>query len=223
MRDVGNQCWLARQYNMRIAYIAPYQGPSLVKTRPCVRNYSLGGKTKIELIAELLRSASHDVDVLSQGEVVEQRFKFYPAMTERQPFHPEIPVHYSSALPVRFFNGWWSSFSTLNCFKARHKAFPYDLVLIYNLKPPQVACANYAIRRLGLPVILEYEDDQFVTDSGGHLNQFTSGLYLSAAKRLLASLSGCIGVSPYLLSQTPPAIPKLLLRGVVGNEITQLR
>jgi hypothetical protein len=41
-------------------------------------------------------------------------------------------------------------------FKARHSAAPFDLVIIYNLKGPQVVCANYAIRRLGLPVVLEY-------------------------------------------------------------------
>ena len=32
-------------------------------------------------------------------------------------------------------------------------------------------------------------------------------------------MSGCIGVSPYLLSQVPPTIPKLLLRGVIGDDI----
>jgi len=42
----------------------------------------------------------------------------------------------------------------------------FDLVIIFNLKEPQVACANYALRRLGVPVILEYEDDRFVNVVG---------------------------------------------------------
>lgn len=204
---------------MRIAYIAPYQGPGLVKNRPSLRNFSLGGRIKIELIAELLQTTSHTIEILSQGEVVERQLKFYPAFREPEPFDPNIPVHYASAFPVTFLNGWSSSMSLLRIFKARHRVAPFDVVMIYNLKPPQVACANYAIRRLGLPVILEYEDDQFleVAESGG--SRFTSRFYLSAARRLLGSLSGCVSGSPHLLAQLPGDVPKLLLQGVVGEAI----
>ena len=204
---------------MRIAYIAPYQGPGLVKNRPSLRNFSLGGRIKIELIAELLQTTSHTIEILSQGEVVERQLKFYPAFREPEPFDPNIPVHYASAFPVTFLNGWSSSMSLLRIFKARHRVAPFDVVMIYNLKPPQVACANYAIRRLGLPVILEYEDDQFleVAESGG--SRFTSRFYLSAARRLLGSLSGCVSGSPHLLAQLAGDVPKLLLQGVVGEAI----
>src|SRR5215510_7754168 len=105
---------------MRIAYIAPYQGPWLVKKRPCLQNLSLGGKVKIELIAELLVGNAHEVEILSQGEVIERSLTFYPPFSEQELFHPRIPVHYSSAFPVRFVNGLWSSLSTLRMFKARH-------------------------------------------------------------------------------------------------------
>jgi hypothetical protein len=204
---------------MRIAYIAPYQGPGLVKSRPTLRNLSLGGRVKIELIAELLQTSSHSIEIFSQGEVIERQFKFYPAFREPEPFHSSIPVSYSSALPVRFVNGLWSSLSTLRRFKARHHASPFDLVLIYNLKPPQVVCADYAIRRLGLPVVLQYEDDQFleVAELGG--SKLTGRFFLSAAKRLLSSVSGCIAVSPSLLSQVPEPVAKLVLLGVVGQAI----
>jgi len=37
--------------------------------------------------------------------------------------------------------------------------------------------------------------------------------------RMLRKVSGCMAVSPYLLSQLPCSIPKLLLRGVVGEAI----
>jgi glycosyltransferase involved in cell wall biosynthesis len=204
---------------MRIAYIAPYQGPALVGRRPIVGNLSLAGRVKMERIAELLQRNSHDVEILSQGEVIEHQPKVYPGFSDPTPFHAKIPVYYSSAFPVRFLNGLWSSLSLLRIFKVRHRIAPYDVVLIYNLKPPQVICARYAMRRLCLPVILEYEDDVFVNVSGEPDSGFTSRFYLSAAKRLLPSVSGCMGVSPRLLSQTPSSIPKFLLRGVVGDEV----
>lgn len=207
---------------MRIAYIAPYQGPVLVKRRPIVKNLSLAGRAKIERIARLLRRNSHDVEILSQGEVIERRFKVYSGFTDPQPFLEEVPVYYSSALPVRFLNGLWSGLSMLRIFQARHRATPYDVVLIYNLKPSQVICANYAIRRLGLPVILEYEDSAFVDRTEDPANGSGARLYLSAGRRLLKSLSGCMAVSPELLAQTPSSIPKLLLRGVVDDEVTRL-
>ena len=204
---------------MRIAYIAPYQGPALIQRRPSVRNLSLGGRVKIGLVSELLQESSHDVEILSQGEVVELGLKFYPAFSDPTPFHANIPIYYSSAFPVRFLNGLWSSLGLLRIFKARHRVSPYDVVVIYNLKPPQVACANYAIRRLGLPVILEYEDDQFLEVAGSGGSRFTSRFYLSAARRLLGSFSGSVSGSSLLLSQVAGDVPKLLLPGVVGEAI----
>src|SRR5437667_9291765 len=98
---------------MRIAYIAPYQGSTLEKRRAIVRNLSLAARVKIGLIAELLQRSSHHVEVLSQGEVIEHKWKFYPAFREPDPFHADVPVYYSSALPVKFLNGFWSSLGTL--------------------------------------------------------------------------------------------------------------
>src|SRR5262249_28162423 len=96
------------------------------------------------------------------------------------------------------------------------------LVMIYNLKPPQVACAQYAIARLGLPVILEYEDGAFISDGAAirRNGSLLSKFYLSTAQRLIENVSGCIAVSPYLLAQTPARVPKLLLRGVVNRHLT---
>jgi glycosyltransferase involved in cell wall biosynthesis len=204
---------------MRIAYIAPYQGPTVVKRRPVVQNLSLASTTKIEQLASVLRSSSHSVEVFSQGEVVEHGLKFYPAFKESEAFHPDIPVHYGSAFPVRFLNGFTSSQSLLRLFKARHRASAFDAVLIYNLKAPQVTCANYAMRSLNMPVILEYEDDAFATFSKHGKSGLTSNYYLSQARQTLNTVAACIGASPHLLSQTPASMPKLLLRGTVGRSI----
>jgi glycosyltransferase involved in cell wall biosynthesis len=202
---------------VRIAYIAPYQGLGLVKRRPIVRNLSLAARVKIGLIAGLLQRASHSVEILSQGEVIERQFKFYPGFGKPELLDGNIPVFYSSAFPVRFLNGMWSSLSMVRLFKARHRKCPFQMVMIYNLKPPQVACANYAIRRLGLPVILEYEDDAFSSFLGRGRTPFTSRYYLYKARQLLGSVSACVAVSPHLLAQTPSSLPKLLLRGVLGD------
>lgn len=207
---------------MRIAYIAPYQGPTLVKRRPIILNRSLAGTTKIELIAKLLRSSSHEIEVISQGEVVQLECNFHPAFYETELFDPRIPVFYASTVPIRFLNGFWSDFVTLRHFRARHSASPFDAVIIYNMKTPQITCANYAIRRMGLPVVLEYEDDVFVDVYG----ETEKGLQLrnqkAACRKLMKMISGGIGVSPYLLSQLPSGIPNLLLRGVIGDDILQL-
>ena len=208
---------------MRIAYLTTYQGPTLLKRRPIVRNRSLSNAIKIELIASLLRAKSHDVEVISQGEVVEHKLTFYPSFTEPQRFDSRIPVYYSSSLPIRRLNGLWSNFHTLRLLKARHRAAPFDLVIIFNLKGPQVTCANYALRSLRVPVILEYEDDRFVNVVGKADGDFLSKYRNRSCKSLLAAVSGCIGVSPHLLSQLPEHVPKMLLRGVVGDDLVGAR
>ena len=205
--------------SMRIAYVAPYQGPDLVTRRPIVRNLSLAARVKVEVIAELLKRNSHDVEIFSQGEVVERSLKFYPAFCEPKPFCSDIPIYYASALPVRFLNAIWSSLRTVRLFQQRHRTAPFDAVIIYNLVRAQMSCAKRASRRLGLPVILEYEDDVFVDITGQKERGLRVRRHLSAVRSVLNLISGGIGVSPHLLGQLPCSIPRLLLRGVVSDEI----
>jgi hypothetical protein len=159
--------------------------------------------------------------VISQGEVVDNQFKFYPSFSEAQLFDSKIPIRYASALPIRWLNGFWSNFQTLRLFKARHRAAPFDLVVILNLKGPQVTCANYALGHLGLPVVLEYEDDRFVDVVGQPEDGLLDKYRARACKRLLARVSGCIAVSPHLLSQLPERTPRMLLRGAVGEDVVR--
>ena len=204
---------------MRIAYIAPYQGPGLLKSRPIVLNRSLANTIKLETISETLRASGHEVEVISQGEVIEHRCRIYPAFHEPHPFNANIPIYYASALPVRRLNALWSSLRMLQLFKARHRTSPFDIVIVWNLKHPQIICADYAIRRMRVPVILEYEDedDKFVTISGERMRH--SFGFFGNASRVLEKFSGCMACSPLLLSQLPSGIPKLLLRGVVGADL----
>jgi len=173
----------------------------------------------MEVIADLLQRSSHDVEILSQGEVIKNEFKLYGGFIESNAFDKRIPVYYSSALPVRSLNGLWSGLNLLRIFKARHRVCPYDAVLIYNFKVPQIICARYAIQRLGLPVVLEYEDDAFVNLAGDTHGGFKVKRQLLAVKRMFDRVGAAIGVSPQLLKQLPSSIPKLLLRGVVSDEI----
>lgn len=204
---------------MRIAYVAPYQGPSLIRARPIVRNLGLAANLKIELISEQLQRNGHNIEVLSQGEVVERRLTWYRSFADPSPFEKEIPVYYGSAFPIKFANSVWPSVDLLRIFRRRHKAAPYDLVIIYNLQLPQILCATFAIRRLGLPVILEHEDDAWVGIDGQRKESLKAKTHVGLAGSILRSVSGCIAVSPRLLARVQRPIPKLLLRGVVSDDV----
>ena len=206
---------------MRIAYIAPYQGPTLLTRRPIVGNRSMSNKLKIELVAELLHGGRREVEIISQGEVIESCGTFYPSFSEPERFHPDIAIYYGSVLAIRRLNGVWSNARTLHILQQRHRANPFDLMIVFNLKGPQVACGTYAIRHLGIPVILEYEDDWFVNVQGEEVDGLVAKWHSRAAANLLQSVSGGIAVSPHLLSQLPPGIPSLLLRGLVGGDIVK--
>ena len=202
---------------MRIAYVANYHGPSLVKQRPVSSNRSLANTIKLELISKMLRQLSHEVEVISHGEVADRKRGFYPECHEEQPFHPDIPIDYASVLRLRRVEPVWSSLSMLRILRRRHRAAPFDVVIVWNLKLPHLICAHYVVQRLKVPVILQYEDDAFV-DIWGKPSRNSFGHH-AFARSILQQVSACMGCSPWLLSQTPPHIPKLLLRGVVGADI----
>src|SRR6266700_2636140 len=205
---------------MRIALLGLYQGPSLVKSRPTLRNKSMSRQLKIELVASALHGNGASVEILSSGEVIDHEFRLYPEFSEAEPFHPRIPIHYSSALAVRWLNGAWSDSQLLRLFKTRHQVSPYDLVIIWNMKSSHVKCANYAMQRCQLPVILAYEDDAFVSRTGEVMRGgLLSNYRAESCRKLLKAVSGGIGVSPYLLSQFPDETPRLLLRGAVGDDL----
>jgi glycosyl transferase family 1/glycosyl transferase family 4 len=205
---------------MRIAYITPYQGPTLEQRRPIARNRSLSNRIKIELVAQLLQANGHEVEIISDGAVIELGLRFYPGFWETELSHPEIPVYYISSLPIRRLNGFWSGLRAVQFLKGRHRQRPYDLVIIFNMRRPQISCANYAAT-LGIPVILEYEDDAFVTVFGEVERGLVSRYHRAAYRRVLNSVSGCMAVSPHLLSQLPSYVPSLLLRGVVGEDVLE--
>jgi glycosyltransferase involved in cell wall biosynthesis len=206
---------------MRIAYITPYQGSTLLQRRPIVRNRSVSNRIKIELIARLLYAAGHEVEIISHGEVVEHGLRFYPGFWESELFHHRIPVYYVSSLPIKRINGFWAGLQAVRIFKKQHWGHPFDLVIIFNLKAPQINCATYAVKHLGLPVILQYEDDVFVSVSGEEADGWLSRYHRSTYARILSSVSGCMAVSTHLLSHVPSHIPKLLLRGVVGDDVVE--
>jgi glycosyltransferase involved in cell wall biosynthesis len=203
---------------VRIAYVTPYQGPTLVERRQIVANRSMSNKTKIELVAKLLRSRTHSVEVFSHGEVIENRLRFYRAFAEPELFDRDIPVNYISSLAVGRLNGLWASLQMVQLLKRRHRIAPFDAIIIFNLKRPQIACARYAVRR-GIPVIFEYEDDVFRSVEGELSNGVVARYHRRAYRQVMGAVSACIAVSPHLLSQIRPDAPKLLLRGVVGDDI----
>ena len=211
---------------MRIAYIANYQGPGLVKSRPCLHNLSLAARVKIQLIAELLVRNSHEVDIISQGslEPLEPgqwwRSQIYPAI-ESDAFHPGVRVQYASAISMRFLTGLWESRQCRRILRSNHRRAPYDAIILYNMQRGQIGCFQFA-RHHGLPIILQYEDDAFVDIYGVKESGLQSRFHKQAYRRVLDTVSAGMAVSPYLLDQFPRDTPKLLLRGVVSNEIVKL-
>jgi glycosyltransferase involved in cell wall biosynthesis len=203
---------------VRIAYVTPYQGPTLIKRRPIVGNRSMSNRIKIELIAQLLHANGHDVEVFSYGEVDAPELRFYPGFEEPQRFHPAIPVHYLSALPIRRVYGPWVRQRMRALLDRRHRGSPFDVIIIFNFKPPQIAAAHYAARHR-LPLVLEYEDDTFRTVTGEVETGWRARYHHRTYRRVLGSVAGCIAVSPLLQSQVPAGVPTLLLRGVVGEDV----
>jgi glycosyltransferase involved in cell wall biosynthesis len=66
---------------------------------------------------------------------------------------------------------------------------------------------------------LEYGDDTFVSVSGEEADGRLSRYHRSTYARIVSGVSGCMAVSPHLLSQLSSHVPKLLLRGVVGDDV----
>src|SRR5204862_2670338 len=62
-------------------------------------------------------------------------------------------------------------------------------------------------------------DDAFRSVAGEPETGLVTRYHHRAYRRVLATVSGCIAVSPHLLSQVPPGVPTLLLRGVVGDDV----
>jgi glycosyltransferase involved in cell wall biosynthesis len=207
---------------MRIAYVAPYQGAEVLRRRPSTVNLALAGNLKIELVAELLARKGHDVEILSQGECGERSARYFPAFEESTSGDRPIPVYYASALPIRFITGYWSASGLLSIFKARHAARPFDAVIIYNLKVPQVMVALYVAERLGLPTIVEFEDDSFVDIVGKATTASIRARQLRARElQVLEQATASICVSPHLQTRFRPGTPSVLLRGVISEQITE--
>ncbi|OAI55807.1 hypothetical protein AYO49_01015 [Verrucomicrobiaceae bacterium SCGC AG-212-N21] len=203
---------------MHIAYVSHYQGPQVLVKRPSVVNLSLACNMKTEVVSDLLRRQGHSVEIVSPGQAGrESTTKYYRGFSEQTPGAEGSPVFYPSCIPVRFVTGWWSALRTLALFKARHRVRPFDLLIIYNLKLPQLLCAKHA-RRLGLPVVLDYEDDEFVDVKGRALNGGQMRGQQQRARLTLEAVNASFAVSPHLLSQVPDGVPKLLMRGVLGDD-----
>ena len=184
---------------------------------------SVDAGSKVQLVADLLQNSGHEIDIISQGPVDRRQFRFYPSLEEAEPFNPSIPIHYLSALPVRFLTGLWEGWQIERVIRSRHKTRPYDAMLVYNMKRAQIRCTRYANKQLGIPVILEYEDDSFVDVHGRRAVGPLAAVHDARVREALNTVSAVFAPSPYLLAQCPDGIPKVLVRAVVNHHIVRLR
>ncbi|MFN0126414.1 MAG: glycosyltransferase [Verrucomicrobiales bacterium] len=176
---------------------------------------------KIGLITKALAENGHSVTMISQGEIVENHFKYYAGFCDTTEDFDGVPVYYASAVPIRRINGRWSAYQVQRLLARLHSENPFDCVIIYNLKMPQVYCALFAREVLRLPVLFEYEDDAFTPFPGEKASGLLHAWHQKRYRNVLRKVSGCMAVSPYLLAQTPENVPKLLIRGIVANEIEE--
>jgi glycosyltransferase involved in cell wall biosynthesis len=174
---------------------------------------------KIAVIVESLRTGGHVLDLLSEGEVDAFRCHYYPGFSEVDDACGGIVIQYASALPLRMLGGLWSSFRMLRLVIAGHRRAPYQAVIVYNLKQSHVSCIRYASRTLGVPVILQYEDDAFVNIAGQRSRGLLSRRRDRGCHDAMRRVTAGIAVSPRLQSQFRKTVPTLLLRGVVAQDI----
>ena len=61
---------------MRIAYVTPNQAPTVLSRRPIIRNRSVSNTIKIEWVAKLLQTNSHD-ELTAASVIVGMRTAVY--------------------------------------------------------------------------------------------------------------------------------------------------
>lgn len=200
---------------MKIAYIAGYQGPELIKKRTVIKNRALAGTRKIGMVITALSKAGHDVTVLSHGIDANNNFRYSKSFSEE--IENNVFITYASSFGCKGLNVLFALSSLFFLFKKVHKNNKIDIVILYNLALPEVFVGIYA-NFLKIPIILEYEDSAFVSRYGKvDLKSFFRRTYLSF---VINKLSGCFAPSPELLSEIG-SNNSYLLRGVVGNSLLE--
>lgn len=200
---------------MRIAYICQYQGPDAIASRGIVRNRSLGGNRKIEMIADALVEAGHEVLVLSGGVPADRTMRAFQRFESTIGARPGgARVIYATGLDVPVANLLMAIFSTVRTARRQARA-PFDLILIYNVTEYTIAVAA-AIRRVSgeTPIVLEYEDSVEMASRG--ISAIRRTLWQRLERWVRPRVRGVFAVNAALPERIGCA-NALILRGLVSD------
>jgi len=206
---------------MRILYIASYQGPDIVVRRRMIRNRSLGGSRKIELISNMLHRQGHDVTILSSGIPAERSGRFYRAFESTTTGIPGkgVRVLYAGGLDVRFLNYAFAILSSIKWIKHEYSKKPFDMLLAYNIDEFTWPVTWFYLRCIDMiPIMLEYEDSVDVTGRGH--NVLRSMIWHSMEKWLSTRLRGVISVNSVIAARLKNP-NTYIMRGVVSEKFCQ--
>jgi glycosyltransferase involved in cell wall biosynthesis len=202
---------------MHVAYIAGYQGPALLRQRTMQTNRALAGSQKIETLARLLARAGHEVTLLANGYCVERQGRRFPALIEELPAEPApITVHYPPGADAPPANAWLAIAGLRRLIAEHHARRPFDLAVVYNIATVHAPAMFQFGWRLGVPLVLEYEDNALVDRAGRTSWRARHRRWLKNV--LDRRIRGCFAPSPELLAQYPRC-PTYLLRGIIADDL----
>ena len=209
---------------MRILYVANYQGNDLVKNRHILRNRSLGGSRKIELVSNVLKSKGHDVLILSTGMPAEGTWKFYKSYESTVSNNEDggARVFYSSCIDSKYLKFLISFLSSFKFLLKESKVKPFDLILIYDIEEyPFFISWLYHSFVKRIPIILEYEDSIELSGRGIGLIRRTGwrimGRWLSGRVKGIIGLNNQLTGSRYCKYDNRYTLP-----GIVSKTLCNL-
>ena len=202
---------------MRIAYICQYQGPDAIASRGIVRNRSLGGNRKIEMIAGALKEAGHEVLILSGGVPSDRTMRSFPRFESTLGARDGEPrVIYAAGLDVPVVNLLIATASMVRTarLEARQR---FDLIILYNVTEYTIAVAA-AIRQIAgdVPVLLEYEDSVDMASRG--VSMIRRALWRTLENELRPRVRGVFAVNASLAERIGCA-NAVVLRGLVSDSL----
>ena len=210
---------------MHIAYVVHFAGPQVIEGRFGGRDPNPGATQKVKLICRALLKGGHRVTILSPN-AVSHSGKYYPAGSERLTFtEGEVGVLYAPLLDIRGLHrlpaGLWLS----RLFRREHRRSRFGGVLVYNIGSTTLLAAREG-RRVGLPVILEYEDDALAINPGRESSWLSSAVHYaqrSTVERLTLArmnrlIHGALVVCPELARQLRTK-NVIVVPGLLGDDI----
>jgi glycosyltransferase involved in cell wall biosynthesis len=204
---------------MNVIYVNGYQSKELLKRRPITRGRVLAGSFKSLLITNALSEAGHKVYSIPFGIPTERTWKIFKLFISRYDENHQQIVIYPAAFDAPILGLFYNSLSILKIMQRLNSKNKADVAVIYNLGVFQSFLCFYLTHFLKIKVVIEYEDDATVGRNGkpNYYNTICK-IVLNLIKH---RISGCFAVTERLLAQFPSTCKKLLVPGVIADDIVE--